>query len=165
MKFSAFLLYGSGLPLLFGACEPARGPEQSLQPKPDGLEGRWHYDSTGVEVYDATLQHVGGSCQRQPAGEVLTIGAGRWEYSGTLHEVHTYARQGRALVIRRIGTRRMVELGYITAERIGHVLFQDTFDLVGLTPTHLTIRDSSQVVDPNCSPGRCYTVYRQYYSR
>ena len=50
MKRPALLLYWSGVLLLCGACEPAQQPDQSLQPKPEGLEGQWHYDSTGVEV-------------------------------------------------------------------------------------------------------------------
>jgi hypothetical protein len=150
--------------LLLHACNPTPATE------PVELEGRWHYDSTGLECYSASLKYVGRSTQPMRAGVILTIGAKSWDYSGSLHEVHEYTRSGRYLLTQRIGTSRMVQSGFISANAIGQALGRPReHEILLLTSQRLIMRDSmrdtANVVDGHCEPDDCFCVWKYYYSR
>jgi hypothetical protein len=149
------------------ACEPSQVAEQAVLPKPTGLEGRWHYDSIGFDCYSVKLEHFGRSkAEPMRPGAILTIGATSWEYSGSLHELHAYTRDGLTLTMHRVGTPRMVRSGYISSDDIGRAVTPSRKqDIVLLTPTRLIMRDSTNAVDPNCYPHDCFCVIRYYYSR
>ena len=123
MTTTSLLLYAGPLMLGLGACDYTEAPRQTALPKPTGLEGRWRYDSTGVDAYEEDWQHIGGSTEAMRPGAVLTIGTTEWVYSGSLHETHSYTRTKNTLLVRRIGDEWLVKHGYILAEGVGHVLF------------------------------------------
>jgi len=157
------------VPLLVGACEPAQVADQHFAPPPAGLEGRWRYDSTGATLYRPDGTFCGKGATPMRAGAVLTIGLRSWVYSGSLSEVHDYTRTGAVLHLRRIGTPRMLQLGYITPDAVGRPVFADTMAIWRLTPRQLILRDSTGAIDPNayCEgfPGAGVSVHWYYYSR
>jgi hypothetical protein len=158
------------LAVLLQACNSTSTTEQPVLPKPMRLQGRWHYDSTGLECYNASMKYVGGSTQPMRTGAILTIGAKSWDYSGNLHEVHAYTRSGRYLVTQRIGTARMVRSGYIAANAIGQASGRSReHEILLLTSQRLilrdTMRDTANIVDGHCKPDACFCVRRYYYSR
>jgi hypothetical protein len=151
--------------LACSACDPGPPPEHVPAPRPSGLLGRWRYDSTGVATYNRRGQLR--EARREPLrpGAFLTVGARSWVFSGSVDEVHDYTRVGHVLRTRRLGTPRMVRLGYITPDQIGQPLFTKKGDIALLTPTRLIVRDSAGHLDPDCGPGDCFSVHKYYFSR
>lgn len=166
MHNSLFICWIGLIVFFLAACEATGGSEQTILKNSAHLEGRWNYDSTGLDCYSADLKYQGGSTEPVRAGAVLTIGPNSWVYSGSLHETHDYTCNGQKLILRRIGDTRMVRNGYIVPESVGQAIGRPSqHDIVLLTSTRLIVRDSVNAVSSNCGPGRCFCVVRFYYSR
>ena len=152
----------SGLGFLVGCSPVAHDEALEEQPLPgDELVGRWRYDSAGACIYNAQGRLLNCFIDPLPPGAVLTVGAERWTYSGSVWEEHGYARAGSTLRVWRVVDSALVRKRYAPPQELGRVVGQpDTQVIARLTPHRLVVMDSAADED-----GSITRVWRYYYSR
>ncbi|WP_125916484.1 hypothetical protein [Hymenobacter coccineus] len=147
--------------LLLASCEHSTHPTEVVEPLSTTLIGRWRYDSTGAAFYNSRREFSNKFMAPLPANALLTIGPTRWNYSGSLHEEHSYTRQGNNLLVYRIGDSHLADLKYIHQEEIGKVIGNPSeLTITTLSAHQLVVRDSTMDSDRSL-----IRVWRSYYSR
>jgi hypothetical protein len=125
------------------------------------LVGRWQYDSAGACIYNAQGRVLNCFMDPLPSGAVLTVGAERWTYSGSLREEHGYAWTGRTLRVWRVVDSALVRQHHAPPQELGQIVGRpDTQVIAQLTPRRLVVVDSATDED-----GSITRVWRYYYSR
>ena len=154
-------IIASWLGLLVGCSTSEHGKAAGAQSLAlDSLVGRWQYDSAGACIYNAQGQLLNCFMDALPPGAVLTVGAERWTYSGSVREEHSYSRAGRTLQIRRLVDSAVVRMQYASQQDLGHVFGRpQTTVIAQLTPQRLVMVDSTTDADGSI------TAWRYYHSR
>jgi hypothetical protein len=150
----------SGLGFLVG-CSPA-AHDDALEARPlleNELVGQWRYDSAGACIYNARGRLLNCFLDPLPPGAVLTVGAERWTYSGSVREEHGYARAGSTLRVWRVVDSALVRKRYAPPQALGRVVGRPQV-IAQLTPHRLVVVDSAADED-----GSITRVWRYYYSR
>jgi len=108
------------------------------------LVGQWRYDSAGACIYDARGRLQNCFMDPLPPGAVLTVGAERWTYSGSVREEHGYARAGTTLRVWRVVDSALVRKRYAPPQALGRVAGQPGTQVIAqLTPHRLVVVDSA----------------------
>lgn len=146
-----------------GGCSPVAHDEapDARALLEDELVGRWRYDSAGACIYNTQGRLLNCFMDPLPPGAVLTVGAERWTYSGSVREEHGYARAGRTLRVWRMVDSALVRKHHAPPQELGRVVGRpDTQVIAQLTPHRLVVVDSATYED-----GSITRVWRYYYSR
>lgn len=148
---------------LLGGCSPVAHDEApDARPVPvDELVGRWRYDSAGACIYNRQGQLRNCFMDPLQPATVLTVGAARWTYSGSVQEEHGYARSGNTLRVWRVVDSALVRRHHAPRQELGRAIGPpDTQVIALLTLRRLVVVDSTADED-----GSITRVWRYYYSR
>lgn len=158
----AAIVLAFGLGSLGGCTPVAHDEAPDVRPlQVDELVGHWQYDSAGACIYNAQGQLQNCFMNPLPPGAVLTVGAARWTYSGSVREEHGYARTGRTLRVWRVVDSALVRKHYAPPQALGRALGRpETQVIAQLTPHRLVVVDSATDED-----GSIMRVWRYHYSR